>query len=77
MFRPQQRVGQVNQKACGDDAGQRIVEHHGSIPLKRSIGLASASQPLARVGVANGGSKEAEAQGQHDQIKHGILPHRA
>jgi hypothetical protein len=32
------------------------------------------SEPLASVGVTNREREEAKAEGQHDQVKHGILP---
>ena len=47
---PQQRVGQVEQQACGNDAGERIIEDHGALP----------SQPFADIGVTYAGGEEAE-----------------
>jgi hypothetical protein len=60
---PQQRVGQINQKAHGDGAGEGIIEDHGLSPLK----------PLAGVGVADRYDEEAEAKGQHGDIQHETL----
>jgi hypothetical protein len=77
-LRPQQRVGQVKQQACGDDAGERVIEDHGYVP---SIGFAGhvrrtreILKSFAGIGVADGNRKEAEAKGQHDDVQHGILP---
>ena len=57
---PQQRVSQVEQQAERDEAGERIVEHHGSAPL----------QPLAGIGIAYACDEEAESEDQHDDIPH-------
>ena len=35
-FGPQQSVGQVEQQACGNDGGKRIIEDHGRSPQSRS-----------------------------------------
>ena len=57
---PQQRVGQVEQQAERDEAGERIIEHHGCAPL----------QAFAGIGVAYPRREEAEAKGQYDDIPH-------
>ena len=57
---PQQRVGQVEQQAERDEAGERIIEDHGFAPL----------QPFTGIGVAYARGEEAESEGQHDDIPH-------
>ena len=63
LFGPQQGVGQVEQEADRDDAGERIVEDHGHSPL----------ESLARVGVPDGEGKEAQREGEHQNVHHGVL----
>jgi hypothetical protein len=60
---PQQRVGQVEQQAERDEAGERIVEGHGSAPL----------QAFAGIGVTDACDEEAEDERQHDYIEHGMF----
>ena len=62
-FRPQQRVGQVEQQAERDDAGERVIEDHGYAPL----------QAFAGIGIANARHNEAEAERQHDNVHHGMF----
>src|SRR6188768_37551 len=62
-FRPQQRVGQVEQQAERDDAGERIIEDHGTAPL----------QAFAGIGIADARNNEAEAERQHDDVHHGMF----
>jgi len=62
-FRPQQRVGQVEQQAERDEAGERIIEGHGSAPL----------QAFAGIGVTDACDEEAEDERQHDYIEHGMF----
>ena len=66
-FRPEQRVSQVKQQPCGDEAGERIVEDHDP-------GLRS--EPFAGVGVGNRNRKEAECEAQHENVHHDMLPLR-
>ena len=61
---PQQRIGEVKQQPCGDEAGERIIEDHGHLP---------ALKPFAGVGVTDGDREEAEAEGQHDDVQHEML----
>ena len=63
---PQQRVSEVEEKAEGDEAGERIVEGHGSLPL----------QPFAGIGVADRGREEGDAQGRHKDVQHWDAPMR-
>ena len=58
---PQQRVGEVEQQAERDEAGERIIEGHGAAPL----------QPFAGIGVTDACDEEAERERQHDDIEHG------
>ena len=60
---PQQRVGQVEQQAERDEAGERIIEDHGSAPLKAFAGI----------GVTDACHEEAEAERQHENVQHGML----
>ena len=62
-FRPQQRVGQVEQQAERDEAGERIIEDHGSAPLKAFAGI----------GVTDACHEEAEAERQHENVQHGMF----
>ena len=62
-FRPQQRVGQVEQQAQRDDAGERIIEDHGPAP----------SQPFAGIGVTNACHEKTEGERQHDDVQHGMF----
>ena len=62
-LRPQQSVGEVEQEPCGHERRERIVEIHRKPPL----------EPVAGVGVAHRHHEQAEAEGQHDEIQHGIL----
>jgi hypothetical protein len=62
-FRPQQGVGQVEQQAERNEAGKRIIEHHGCAPL----------QAFAGIGIANARHDEAEAERQHDNVHHGMF----
>jgi hypothetical protein len=36
---PQQGVGQVKQQACGDEAGERIIEDHDPVSSKPFAGI--------------------------------------
>lgn len=60
---PQQRVGQVEQQAERDDAGERIIEGHGSAPL----------QAFAGIGVTDACREQAEGERQHDDVEHGMF----
>jgi hypothetical protein len=62
-FGPQQRVGQVEQQAQRDEAGERIVEDHDRSP----------SKPFAGIGVADARQEEACAERQHDNVEHGMF----
>ena len=62
-FRPQQRVGQVEQQAERNEAGERVIEDHGYAPL----------QAFAGIGIANARHNEAEAERQHDNVHHGMF----
>ena len=57
---PQQRIGQVEQQAERDEAGERVIEDHGFAPL----------QAFAGIGVANACREKAEAKSQHDDVQH-------
>ena len=79
LLGPQQGVGQIEQQAERHEAGERIVEDHRSSPgCRADRGRAKtafeASEPLAGVGVADRQRKEAQAQGQHDDIPHETTP---
>src|SRR6516164_11599815 len=75
-LRPQQRVGEIDQQAHRDEAGERIVEDHGCAPLWNvfSSNRTKGSKSIARIGVADGGHEEAQPKGQHDDVQPGILP---
>ena len=60
---PQQRVGEVDQEAERDGAGERIIEDHGLLPL----------QPFANVGVADRQGEKGRRQHQHQNVHHGML----
>src|SRR5712672_3283299 len=60
---PQQRVGQVEQQAERDEAGERIIEDHGFAPL----------QPFAGIGVTYADREEAGGEHQQGKIKHELL----
>ena len=60
---PQQRVGQVEQQAKRDEAGERVVEDHDTF----------SSEPFAGVGIADACGEEAEAKRQHDDVQHGMF----
>ncbi len=60
---PQQSVGEVKQQPRGHEAGERIIEDHGS-PL----------EPIAGDGVANRQREEAKSSCQQDDIEHAVLP---
>jgi len=60
---PQQRVGQVEQQAERNEAGERIIEDHGLAPL----------EPFAGVGIADACHEEAERERQHDNVQHGMF----
>jgi hypothetical protein len=62
-FRPQQRVGQVEQQTQRNEAGERVIEDHGYAPL----------QAFAGIGIANARHNEAEAERQHDNVHHGMF----
>jgi hypothetical protein len=59
-FRPQQRVGQVEQQAHRDEGSERVIESHGALP----------SQPFAGIGVTYARREEADAERQHDNVQH-------
>jgi hypothetical protein len=63
---PQQRVGEIEEKAERDEAGERIVEDHRLLPL----------QPFAGIGVADRRGEEGEAEGRHKDVQHGDAPMR-
>jgi hypothetical protein len=60
---PQQRVGQVEQQACGNDGGEGIVEDHGAL----------LSQPFADIGVTYARREEAKAESKHGDVKHEVF----
>jgi hypothetical protein len=60
---PQQRVSEVKQQPRGNEAGERVIEHHGLI----------SSKPFAGVAVTHRRREERKAEGQHDDVKHGML----
>jgi hypothetical protein len=62
-FRPQQRVGQVEQQTQRNEAGERVIEDHGTAPL----------QAFAGIGIADARHDEAEAERQHDNVHHGMF----
>jgi hypothetical protein len=81
-FGTQQGVGQVKQQAYRDEAGERIIEYHGRAPperlrAKRTAVRANESRQKLKsftgVGVTHGRDEEAEAEGQHENIQHGML----
>jgi hypothetical protein len=63
LLRPQQSVGEVDHEPHGDEGGERIIEDHGRTPLKLVAGDR----------VAHRQRKEAEPDGQHDDVQHGGL----
>ena len=60
---PQQCVGEVEQQAERDEAGERVIEDHRSLPL----------QPFAGVGVADAGREEADRERRHEDVHHRML----
>jgi hypothetical protein len=62
-FGPKQRVGQVEQQAERDEAGERVIEDHGAL----------LSQPFAGIGVTYPRDEEAKAERQHDDVQHGMF----
>ena len=62
-FGPQQCVGEVEQQAERDEAGERVIEDHRSLPL----------QPFAGVGVADAGREEADRERRHEDVHHRML----
>jgi hypothetical protein len=81
-FGTQQGVGQVKQQAYRDEAGERIIEHHDRSPPGRfrakrePVRMKKTRQKLksfAGVGVTHRSHKEAEAEGQHENVQHEML----
>jgi hypothetical protein len=79
---PQQRISQVKQQACGNETGERVIEHHGVAPSERfrakwvPVRVKKTRQnlkPFAGVGVAERRDEEAEAEGQHEDVQHEVL----
>ena len=60
---PQQGVDEINHEPHGHEAGERIVEDHGTGPL----------QSIAGDGVAHRQGEKCEPEGQHDDVQHGVL----
>ena len=60
LFRPKQRVGEVEEEPGGHDAGEPIVEDHDGSPL----------EPVAGVGVADRGCEKAKTESNQDEVQH-------
>ena len=65
MLGAQQGVDEVDHESGGHDAGECVVEDHGSLPRRL--------KPFARIGVADRQGEEAEPDGQHDEVEHVVL----
>jgi hypothetical protein len=59
----QQGVGEVEQEAERDEAGERVIEDHRSLLLK----------PFADIGVADTGREQAEGDREHENVEHGMF----
>ena len=59
----QQGVGEVEQEAERDEAGERIIENHRRPPL----------EPFADIGVADACGEQAERKGDHENVEHGMF----
>jgi hypothetical protein len=79
---PQQGVGQVEQQARGDEAGECIIEDHVCSPERafrakllsvRVTETRQKSEPFAGVGVTHRRHEEAEAEGHHKDVQHELL----
>jgi hypothetical protein len=58
-FRPQKRVGEVDQQPYGHEGGERVVDWHGS-PL----------EAIADDGIADRQREKADTDGEQDEIEH-------
>jgi len=57
---PKQGIDEVEHEPRGHEAGERIIENHGTCSL----------QSVAGDGVAHREGEEGEAEGQHDDVHH-------
>jgi hypothetical protein len=64
LFRFQQRVGQIDKQPRGNEAGQRVVENHGSDP----------SEQVAGIDIGDREREKDEPDRQHDDVHHGNAP---
>jgi hypothetical protein len=60
LLGPEQRIDEVEHEPRGHEAGERIIEDHGTCPL----------QVIAGDGVAHRQGEEDEAETQHDDVQH-------
>lgn len=70
-FRPQQRISEVKEKTCGNEARQCVIEQHGCVPLKMRW---QRLEPLARIGVTDGYGEKPKTKGQHHDVQHRSPP---
>ena len=62
-LRSQQRISEVDQECHRNEGRERIVEDHDRSP----------SKPFADIGVADREREEAEREGEHQKVHHGML----
>src|ERR1700730_6968206 len=60
QLRPEQGIDEVEHESRGHEAGERIIEDHGTAPL----------QSVASDSVAHRKREKGKAEGQHDDVHH-------